>query len=30
MVHEGLLRQKYPEATNRPDQAYTTVERDEA
>ena len=25
MVGEGLLRQKYPEATNRPDQAYTTV-----
>jgi len=25
MVREGLLRQKYPQATNRPDQAYTTV-----
>jgi ATP-dependent DNA helicase RecG len=25
MVREGLLRQKYPQATNRPDQAYTTA-----
>ena len=25
MVREGLLMQKYPAATNRPDQAYTTV-----
>ena len=26
MVNEGLLRQKYPQATNRPDQAYTTAD----
>ena len=25
MVREGLLRQKYPQATNRPDQAYTAA-----
>jgi len=25
MVSEGLLQQKYPQATNRPDQAYTTA-----
>ena len=25
MVREGLLQQKYPQATNRPDQAYTTA-----
>jgi len=25
MVRDGLLRQKYPTATNRPDQAYTTA-----
>lgn len=25
MVREGLLLQKYPQATNRPDQAYTTA-----
>ena len=30
MVREGLLQLKYPEATNRPDQAYMTVERDDA
>ena len=26
MVRDGLLRQKYPAATNRPDQAYTTAD----
>jgi hypothetical protein len=26
MVRDGLLRLRFPEATNRPDQAYTTVE----
>lgn len=26
MVREGVLRLRYPEATNRPDQAYTTAE----
>jgi ATP-dependent DNA helicase RecG len=30
MVREGLLQLKYPEATNRPDQAYMTVESDDA
>jgi len=30
MVREGLLELKYPKATNRPDQAYTSIMRDTA